>query len=282
MTYRDRTMSISVSLSTLTFAYSPPAARPPAVELTPVAPTSPVATAGTPEPNTAAAESQAPLASAVAVAAQTVAGTGSAAKSSDDLEQALKSFTRVLAHALRAGLREGQDEGYGEGDGRSRSHGHGRGHAYGHDYQAFHQRHHHSRYNDLAPAADQLQALATRLQGAPTDPGPATAVPPAPPVTEAIPSAPTADTTLPAEVPTDVAVAAPTDNPAGAPAGRLGQRLLDAFAQLQTALGLTPSDNPSDQRNSLAAMLRDLAAQLAGPETEPAPKATGTLLQVTA
>lgn len=214
-------------------------------------------------------------------AGTTATATGTTDPNAADLDEALMNFARALAQALR-GNDQGEDRREGDGE---RRHGHQHGH-HGH----------HHRHDRLAVGdpAQRVEALGTRLSPA-RSPAPADVAAPA--------AVSTPDTTAATASPTDDGVAAqavtatPASTPAGsnvvfiavfrapnadAPVSSL-DRLLDAFAGVQQALGQPAADSRDTLKAQLSAFLQALAQRLGG-EAIPGDEATapGALLDVSA
>ena len=215
------------------------------------------------------------------------AATPEGADTSRDLEEALMAFARTLMQAMR-------DEFGGR---RERAHEDdvGRGH-----------RHHHHGHGRWGDPAQRVEALAQQV-GPPALAPAATATPPvvtnASPVaddvtTEPVQAPSAADT---AEGPTAAAspsgtssmvivVASMQVSPADAapvpasPIAGVHQRLLDAFAALQKAMGKTAANSGDALKSELGDFLRALADRLRGADAATAEAATqpGALLSIAA
>lgn len=270
-------MSISaVSLSLSFYAVRPVAPEPRTLVAAP--PTAPV-------PPVEPVARLAPTPTGTDALTQAVGAASGAAAVADrpDLADALKDFARALARALQRA----------DGPGIGHAYGHHRGHGHGdrddddrrHPLKAHPGRGHdgHRHYDALTPPADRLQSLAARIGGTASD-------------AEAAASPDAAD----GEAPAAPATARPANDDADGGLRRdaltqPSRRLLDAFSELQRALGQTPATDPQVQREALAGLLQAIADALRSPvPTAPAATApagpagsleltrTGQLLQAVA
>lgn len=213
-------------------------------------------------------------------AAATDAAAGAADPNAADLDEALMTFARALAQALR-GNDHGEDRRDGDGERR-------RGDHHGH--------HHHRDRLAVGDPAQRVEALGARLgttrSGAPAAATPDTAAVPASPAddgvaTQAVPTTPASTTPQSTSAGANVVFIAVLGTPnTGSPfssLNRVQERLVDAFAGLQQALGRPAADGRDTLRVQLSAFLQALAQRLGG-EAIPGDEATapGALLDVSA
>jgi hypothetical protein len=218
----------------------------------------------------ASAKGQAPSATTQAAATNDAAAP--------DLDDAVMDFARALMQALHAAFAEQRRRG---DDDR---------HDGGHRHHRHHDHHHgHRAYADPAQRVESLASAIAPASAAPTTPTPpdaaqvpeATTATTAPALDAVTPSATGGTTTV-----VTAAVRLEIAN-ASAPASVSGfqQRLLDAFASLQQALGKPAAADGDALKSDLATFLQTLAQKLRGDEAASAAAASpqpGTLLRVSA
>lgn len=238
--------------------------------------------AGTP-PSSAASTDTAAATAGTTATNQTPAD----AEASPDLEVALMAFARTLMQVMR-------DEFAGR---RERTQGDDDGH--GHRHHRHHSHHGHARWGD---PAQRVEALAQQVAAsAPTSTAPAVAATttssagdvttePVKPDAAKVDTTPAAVATTAGPSSTVIFVASiqiqqAEASPAQAsPFANVHQRLLDAFAALQKAMGKPEASDGDAQRNELATFLQALSARLRGEDTATAEAATqpGALLSIAA
>lgn len=209
-------------------------------------------------------------------AAATDAAAPAVDSNAADLDEALMNFARALAQALR-GKDHGEDRHDGDGERR-------RGQHHGHNRLA------------VGDPAQRVEALGARL-GPTRSPVPAASTPD----TAAVPASPADDGVATQAVPTTPASTPPQSTATGtnvvfiavfgtqntgspfSSLNRVQERLVDAFAGLQQALGQPAADSRDTLKAQLSAFLQALAQRL-GAEAIAGDEATapGALVDVSA
>lgn len=214
----------------------------------------------------------------------TAAGrTRADAEASPDLEDALMAFARTLMQVMRDEFGSRRERRQGDDDGHR------------------HHRHHgHARWGD---PAQRVEALAQQVAA----PAPASTPPPVEATTSPSVSDATTEPLKPAAVPevdSEPAATVTSGGPSStvifvasiqiqqgeaapaqaSPFAGVHQRLLDAFAALQTAMGKPEASDGDALKSELATFLQALAARLRGEDTATAEAATqpGALLSIAA